>query len=81
MAEIQITLDDAGRAYLSLSPSSTVEVRDSVALDELEQADTIPALGAIILDFDHYGRLAGIEILSSAQSVLPPALLDDAERT
>jgi hypothetical protein len=39
MAEIQITLDDAGRAYLSLSPSSTVEVRDSVALDELEQGE------------------------------------------
>jgi uncharacterized protein YuzE len=81
MAEIHITLNDAGRAYLSLSPSSSVEVRDSVALDGLEQADAIPALGAIILDFDHYGRLAGIEILNSAQSVLPPALLDDAQRT
>jgi uncharacterized protein YuzE len=81
MAEIKITLDDAGGAYVSLSPSSTAEVRDSVALDGLEQADAISALGSIVLDFDHYGRLAGIEILSAADSVLPAALLDDAERT
>ena len=81
MPEIKITLSDAGRAYVSLSPSSTSEIRDSVALDGLEQADAIPALGAIALDFDHYGRLVGIEIASAADSVLPPALLDDAERT
>lgn len=81
MAEIKITLNDAGRAYVSLSPSSTPEIRDSVALDGLGQADAIPALGAIVLDFDHYGRLVGIEIESAADSVLPPALLDDAERT
>jgi uncharacterized protein YuzE len=81
MAEIQITLDDTGRAYINLSPASAVEVRDSVELDRLEQADAIPALGALSLDFDHYGRLVGIEILNSAQSALPPALLHDAERT
>jgi uncharacterized protein YuzE len=77
MAEINITLDDTGRAYLRLS---SAEIRDSVALDALEQADAIPALGAIVLDFDHYGRLAGIEITNSADSALPPALLDDAQR-
>jgi uncharacterized protein YuzE len=80
MAEIKITLDDAGRAYVSLSPSSTAGVRVSVALDGLEQADAIPALGVITLDFDHYRRLVGIEIQSAADSVLPPALLDEAER-
>ncbi|MCW3066924.1 MAG: hypothetical protein JWN32_4096 [Solirubrobacterales bacterium] len=80
MAEIKITLDDAGRAYVSLSPSTTSGVRVSVALDGLEQADAIPALGVIALDFDHYRRLVGIEIQSAADSVLPPALLDDAER-
>lgn len=80
MAEIRITLDGTGRAYLSLSPASTAEVRDSVALDGLELADGIPALDALSLDFDHYGRLIGIEILNSAQSVLPPALLDEAEQ-
>lgn len=78
MAEIDITLDDTGRAYLSFS---SAEIRDSVALDGLEQADAIPALGAIVLDFDHYGRLAGIEIVNSADSALPPALLDAARRT
>jgi uncharacterized protein YuzE len=80
MAEIKITLDDAGQAYVSLSPASRSEIRHSVALDELEQADVIPSLGAIVLDFDHYGRLAGIRIVSAADSVLPPELLDDAER-
>ena len=78
MAEIKITLDDTGRAYLGLS---SAEIRDSVALDGLEQADGIPALGSIVLDFDHYGRLAGIEITSGAASALPPALLDNAEQT
>ncbi len=78
MAEIKIALDDTtGRAYISFSGA---EVRDSVALDGLEQADAIPALESIVLDFDHYGRLAGIEILGSAASALPPALLDDADR-
>jgi uncharacterized protein YuzE len=77
MAEIKITLEDTGRAYLSLSGA---EIRDSVALEDLEQADSIPALGQIVLDFDHYGRLAGIEIVGSADSALPPALLDAAER-
>ncbi len=77
MAEIGITVDGAGRAYLRLSDAA---VRDSVALGELDQADSIPALGEIVLDFDHYGRLAGIEIAGSADSALPPALLDAAER-
>jgi uncharacterized protein YuzE len=77
MAEIKITLDPAGRAYISLSDG---EIRDSVALDELEQASEIAALGSIVLDFDHYGRLAGIEIVGGAESALPPALLDHADR-
>jgi uncharacterized protein YuzE len=81
MAEIKLTIDDAGRAYVSLSPSSTAKVRNSVALGGLEEAEAIPALDEIVLDFDHYGRLAGIEILSAADSVLPAALLDEAERT
>jgi uncharacterized protein YuzE len=78
MAEIKITRDDGGQAYVSLS---SAEIRDSVALDGLEQADTIPSLGAIVLDFDHYGRLAGINVVAAADSVLPPELLDEAERT
>ena len=78
MAQIKLTLDDNGGAYLALSDG---EIRESVSLDELEQADGIPALEAIVLDFDFYGRLAGIRILNSAESALPPGFLDEAQRT
>lgn len=81
MAEIQLTVDESGRACVDLAAGSGGEIRDSVALDELEDADRIPALGSIVLHFDFYGRLAGIEVTESAASVLPPALLDAAERT
>jgi hypothetical protein len=33
-----------------------------------------------VLHFDFYGRLAGIEATGSADAVLPPSLLDAAER-
>jgi hypothetical protein len=78
MANVKLTVDDNGGAYLALSDG---EIRESVSLDELEQADGIPALEALVLDFDFYGRLAGIRILNSADSALPPALLDEAQRT
>ena len=79
MAEIRITLDANGGANLDLG--SDGEIRGSVALDELEAADGIPALSSIVLHFDFYGRLARIEVTGSADSVLPPALIDAAERT
>jgi uncharacterized protein YuzE len=75
MTEIEITKSSHGGAYLKLAD---VEVRDSVALDSLPEADSIPALGSIVLDFDHYGRLAGIEIVEGADSALPPRLLEPA---
>jgi hypothetical protein len=73
MAEIEIIKTDRGGAYLKLAD---VEVRDSVALDTLSEADSIPALASIVLDFDHYGRLAGIDIVEGADSALPPRLLE-----
>jgi hypothetical protein len=76
MAEIEITLNDEGGAYVHLA--STGEVRHSIALEALEEADTVPALQAIVLDFDYYGRLVGIDVTDAATSVLPPALLDAA---
>ena len=79
MAEVRITLDGAGGTYLSLAPSSGAEIRDSVALDELDQAQTVSALDGIVLDFDFYGRLAGIQVTGAADSILPPALLEQAE--
>jgi hypothetical protein len=81
MAEIGMTVDASGRAYLDLAAASGGEVRHSVALDDLAETDRVPALGSIVLHFDFYGRLAGIEVTDSASSVLPPALLDMAERT
>jgi hypothetical protein len=78
MAQIKLTLDDNGGAYLALSDG---EIRESVSLDELEQADGIPALEALVLDFDFYGRLAGIRVLNSVDSALPPGFLDEAQRT
>jgi hypothetical protein len=56
------------------------EVRDSVALDALDEADTISALDGLVLDFDHYGRLVGLRVTGSVDSVLAPSLLDSAER-
>jgi hypothetical protein len=78
MAEIRVTVDDAGRARIALADAG--EVRDTVALDGLEEAEAVPALDALVLQFDFYGRLVGIEVTGAAASVLPPALLDAAER-
>ena len=78
MVEIRATVDASGGAYIDLAAGG--EIRDSVALDELEEADRVPALGSLVLHFDFYGRLAAIEVTGSAESVLPPALYDAAER-
>jgi hypothetical protein len=76
MAEIRVTVDDDGRAMVDLAGGSGGEIRDTVALEELEASESIPALESIVLHFDFYGRLAQIEIPDSA---LPPSLVDGAE--
>ena len=81
MADVHLTADESGRAYLDLAGGTGGEIRDSVALDELAESDGIPALGSIVLHFDFYGRLAAVEVTESAASVVPPALLDAAQRT
>jgi hypothetical protein len=78
MAEISVTVDDAGHAHVNLTGLPMVEIRQSVELSGLEQTETVPALESIVLQFDHYGRLAGIEVTDAADSVLPPGLLDGA---
>jgi hypothetical protein len=78
MAEISVTVEEAGHAHLNLTGSSMVEVRHTVELSGLEQTETVPALESIVLQFDHYGRLAGIEVTDAAHSVLPPSLLEGA---
>ena len=80
MADIAVTVQESGAAYVTLVVGEPPEVRDSVALGEHEAADEIPALEGIVLDFDHYGRLVGIEVVRSAESVLAPALIAAAER-
>jgi hypothetical protein len=81
MAEITVALEASGEAYVALVVGASPEVRDSVALDALEEADTIPALDGLVLDFDHYGRLVGLRITRSAESILAPSLLESAERS
>jgi hypothetical protein len=74
MSDIRVTVDDSGSAYIDLGAAG--ETRDSVALSEHDAVEQVPALESIVLHFDFYGRLAGIEVTDSAASVLPPALLD-----
>jgi hypothetical protein len=75
---MRTTVEESGRAYIDLAAGG--EIRDSVELGDLEDAERVPALGSLLLHFDHYGRLAAIEVTDSAASVLPPALLDSADR-
>jgi predicted enzyme related to lactoylglutathione lyase len=78
MAQIKVTVEASGEAYVALVVGAPPEVRDSVALDALDAADEIPALDGIELDFDHYGRLAGLRITGAADSILAPSLLEAA---
>jgi hypothetical protein len=80
MPEVRVTLREDGRAYVGLAGEPPPEVRSSVPLDALDEADAIPALESLVLDFDFYGRLVGIEVLRSAESALAPALIAAAER-
>jgi predicted enzyme related to lactoylglutathione lyase len=76
MAEIAITVEASGAAYVALVVGDAPEVRDSVALDALEAADAIPALDGLVLDFDHYGRVVGLRITGAVDSILAPSLLE-----
>jgi hypothetical protein len=73
MAEVSVSATDHG-VYIRLGDG---EVRDSVELGALDEADRIPALDSLILHFDHYGRLTAIEVAGNAGSALPPPLLID----
>jgi hypothetical protein len=79
MAEIVVTVEESGEAYVALAVGRPSEVRESVSLDALEEAASIPALERIVLDFDFYGRIVGLRVTASADSVLAPSLLESAE--
>ncbi len=81
MAEVTVSSPAPGEVYVDLLAGAGGEVRDTVALDELDDAARIAALGSLELDFDYYGRLVGIRVLGSAESALPPALLDATRAT
>lgn len=76
MADIEVTVSRSGEAYVALVVGDRPEVRESVALSDLEAADGIPALESLVLDFDHYGRVVGLRVTGSADSILAPSLLD-----
>ena len=80
MADIAVTVQESGAAYVTLVVGEPPEVRNSVALGEHEAADEIPALDGIVLDFDHYGRLVGLRVTDSADSVLAPSLIEAARK-
>ena len=79
MAEISVVVEPNGEAYVTLLVGPAPEVRDSVALDALEEANAIPALESLVLDFDHYGRVIGLRVTGGAHSVLAPTLLEAAQ--
>lgn len=80
MAEIEVTVGAGGEAYVALVVGGAPEVRDSVELGSLEEADQIPALDGVVLDFDHYGRIVGLRVTGAADSILAPSLLEAARR-
>lgn len=80
LVPLAVSALDAGTVYVRLAPGEPPLVRDSVPLDSHDEADRIPALDAITLDFDFYGRLVGIRVVGSPDSVLSPELLDAARR-
>ena len=80
MPEVAVQLTPTGEAYVALVVGRAPEVRESVALDALEEADSIPALESLVIDFDHYGRVVGLRVTGGADSVLAPSLLEAAER-
>lgn len=76
LVPLAVTADDDGTVYVRLAPGEPPLVRDSVPLDSHDEADRIPALDALTLDFDFYGRLVGVRVSGSPDSVLAPELLD-----
>ena len=80
MAEIAVTVEASGEAYVALVVGPAPAVRHSVALDALDEAERIPALDGIMLDFDYYGRVVGLRVTGAADSILAPSLLEAAGR-
>ena len=71
---MRVTYDEvANAAYIYLSPDA-----DGVRVAKMYPCDPVAVDGMINLDFDHAGRLVGVEVLD-ARTKLAPELLAAAE--
>ena len=81
MAELKVTCDSDGMAYISLTDGSEPhEVHESVPLYGSALDSKVSALDSMVLDFDRHGRLIGLEIIGAAPKVLPASLVAQARR-
>ena len=78
LAPVAVTVEDSGAAHVVLVVGPQPEVRTTVSLGSLDEAAELAALDSILLEFDHFGRLVGLRIESSADSCLAPSMLDAA---
>ena len=77
VAEVEVTVDGGERARRT-SRCSAAAGSGGPGVRRARRAGgggRDPGAGQIVLDFDHYGRLAGIRVEGSADSVLSPSLL------
>ncbi len=79
MANLDVTCDSDGMAYISLTrPDEVHEVHESVQLHRTALESEVRALDSLVLDFDRRGRLIGIEVTGAATKVLPQSLVSQA---
>ena len=79
MTETQIVAQFSREAHY-IARITSQRLNSRIPAEDLEQADSIPALGQIVLDFDHYGRLAGIEIASEGDRKCPLLQYDQRQQ-
>jgi uncharacterized protein YuzE len=73
---MRVTYDPSvDAAYIYLREVEPGGIKESVDIDAPEGV----AAGSVVVDFDHEGRMVGIEVLN-ARRCLPKHFLDGAER-
>ena len=79
MAEIGVTVQSSGAAYVTLLVGEPPEVRDSVSLGDLDAAERDPRARRPRAGLrSRRGRLVGLRITDAVDSILAPSLLDAA---
>ena len=80
MSIFRVTQDsESGYGYVYLADIPAGGVKSSVQLGG-ENPNDPDTLSSLVLDFDHEGRLVGIEVLGHAERVLRPELLERAQQ-